>query len=93
MSVFRLQEWWSTQVANEEFASGCMAVGNLDNSREASDKIALGSLEGSLRVYHPSSASFRVDDLLIGCDESFNCFCVFVCYVGGEGENVDKQIR
>ena len=33
MSVFRLQEWWSVRMADdEEFDTGCMVVGNLDNS-------------------------------------------------------------
>lgn len=34
MSVFQLNDWWSTQISSgeEEFDFGCMAVGNLDNA-------------------------------------------------------------
>lgn len=40
MSVFRLQEWWQTQLSqSEEFDQGCMAIGNIDNAEPAADKI------------------------------------------------------
>lgn len=47
MSVFQLQEWWSINVSdNEEFDTGCMTIGNIDNSNPSTDKIAIGSLQG-----------------------------------------------
>ena len=68
MSCFKLQEWWSVQAgAGEEFASGAMVVGNLDNSGSG-NKVAVGSLEGLLRIYAPTRPEFRVDDLLIEVD-------------------------
>lgn len=40
MSVFRLQEWWQTQLSqSEEFDQGCIAIGNIDNAEPAADKI------------------------------------------------------
>lgn len=66
MSVFKLQEWWNVRVgADEEFDSGSMVVGNLDNSSVPADKIAVGSFQGMLRVYAPVKPTFRVEDLLI----------------------------
>ncbi len=66
MSVFKLQEWWSTRVgANEEFDTGCMVVCNIDNASPPSDKITVGSLQGMLRVFHPKKPNFQVEDLLI----------------------------
>ena len=66
MSVFRLHDWWSVQVSqDEEFDQGCLCLGNLDNARPASTKVALGSLQGMLRVYNPSHPTFRVDDLVL----------------------------
>jgi Bardet-Biedl syndrome 9 protein len=67
MSAFQLQEWWGTQVCNtpEEFDYGCMAIGNIDNANPPSDKIAIGSQQGMLRIYNPSHASFRMEDLMV----------------------------
>ena len=66
MSVFKLHEWWSARAgAGEEFTSGGFIVGNLDNSPDGTNKIAVGSLEGLLRVYAPSTPSFRVEDLIL----------------------------
>lgn len=60
MSVFQLQEWWGVTVAqDEEFDHGAMAVGNIDNANPPSEKIAVGSLQGMLRIYHPSRPQFR----------------------------------
>ena len=51
MSVFQLQEWWSVKLAeNEEFDHGCMVVGNIDNSKPPTEKIAVGSQQGTLRT-------------------------------------------
>ena len=30
----------------------------------AADKIVVGSLEGTLRIYHPAQAEFRIEDLV-----------------------------
>jgi len=83
MSCFKLQEWWSVQAgADEEFAAGAMVVGNLDNAPPSaagngstdgselapSNKVAVGSLQGMLRVYCPARPEFRVDDLLVEAD-------------------------
>ena len=44
MSVFRLQEWWQTQLSqSEEFDQGCMTIGNIDNAEPAADKIVSNS--------------------------------------------------
>lgn len=66
MSVFQLQEWWSVGVApdGEDFDLSCFAVGNIDNAVPASDKIAIGSQQGILRIYHPTKAHYRVEDLI-----------------------------
>ena len=67
MSVFKLQEWWSTQVgAGEEFDSGSLVIGNVDNNASnPSDKVVVGSLQGFLRVFHPTKPYFSPGDLLI----------------------------
>ncbi len=40
MSVFRLQEWWTVKVADdEEFDNGCLILGNIDNSPSDTSKI------------------------------------------------------
>ena len=66
MSVFQLQEWWGVKLAdNEEFDHGCMVVGNIDNAEPATEKIAVGSLQGMLRIYSPTRPQFRVEDLIL----------------------------
>lgn len=66
MSVFRLHEWWSIQIAQgEEFDQGCLCIGNLDNARPPSDKVCVGSLQGMLRVYNPSHPGYKVEDLVL----------------------------
>eukprot|EP00605_Chrysophyceae_sp_TOSAG23-4_P001036 GSChrysophyteH1.ASY1.ANO1.1139.1 assembled CDS len=67
MSCFKLKEWWSVQAgADEEFGHSSLVVGDLDNVRgSGGDKIAVGSLQGMLRVYSPTRPQFRVEDLLI----------------------------
>ena len=65
MSVFKLQEWWSVKLADdEEFDNGGMIIGNLDNSSTDHAKIAVGSLRGMLRVYYPTKPSYRIEDLI-----------------------------
>jgi Bardet-Biedl syndrome 9 protein len=66
MSVFQLQEWWSVKMAeDEEFDHGCMVVGNIDNADPPTEKIAVGSMQGMLRIYAPSKPQFRVEDLIL----------------------------
>ena len=66
MSVFQLQEWWSVKLAeNEEFDHGCMVVGNIDNSKPPTEKIAVGSQQGTLRIYFPSHPHFKIEDLIL----------------------------
>jgi Bardet-Biedl syndrome 9 protein len=66
MSVFQLQEWWGVKISeNEEFDHGGMVVGNIDNAEPPIEKIAVGSLQGMLRIYSPSRPQFRVEDLIL----------------------------
>eukprot|EP01039_Chlorochromonas_danica_P000897 gene894-978_t len=66
MSVFQLQEWWGLKVSqdNEEFDFSCFAVGNVDNASPPTDKIAIASQQGILRIYHPTKPQFRIEDLI-----------------------------
>lgn len=65
MSVFELQEWWTVKLGDgEEFDRGSMVVGNIDNSDPPVDKILVGSFQGMLRMYFPSKAQYRVEDLV-----------------------------
>ena len=66
MSLFTVHDWWSvTPGASEEFGSGCVAVGNLDNAADGQPKLATGSFAGVLRIYHPRESSFQVEDVLL----------------------------
>ena len=66
MSVFQLQEWWGVKLSEEEeFDHGCMVLGNIDNAEPPSEKIAVGSLQGILRIYSPSHPQFKVEDLIL----------------------------
>ena len=66
MSVFQLQEWWSVQTSqSEEFDLGAMVVGNVDNSSPPTDKIAVGSQQGMLRIYFPTKPQYRIEDLVL----------------------------
>ncbi len=66
MSLFTVREWWGvTPGANEEFGSGCVAVGNLDNAPDGHLKVATGSFAGLLRVYQPKEPGFRVEDVVL----------------------------
>ena len=66
MSVFQVNEWWSVQVSStEEFDMGGMCIGNLDNANPPSDKIAVGSMEGVLRIFNPTRPTYRIEDLVI----------------------------
>lgn len=66
MSVFQLQEWWGLKVSpdNDEYDISCFVVGNVDNASPPSDKIAVGSQRGLLQIFHPTRASYRIEDLV-----------------------------
>jgi Bardet-Biedl syndrome 9 protein len=58
-------------VDNSEQASGmqqhthsCLCFALKKRVWWRSDKIVIGSLEGTLRIYHPAQAEFRIEDLV-----------------------------
>ena len=68
MSLFKAREWWSTKCgsgSDEEFVKGSLAVGNVDNDRSGSNKIVTGSLSGYLRIFHPKTSDYKIEDLMI----------------------------
>ncbi|XP_041374621.1 protein PTHB1-like [Gigantopelta aegis] len=73
MSLFKIRDWWSTSVGEEEeFDNGCLCVGNVDNDAEDKDKIVIGSFHGLLRIYNPNPtkteagwSGFRPQDVLV----------------------------
>lgn len=71
MSVFQLEEWWSTKIISsqqeiqEEFDHSCMVIGNIDNAQPSSNKIMIGSQQGVLRMYSPTRPNFKVEDLVL----------------------------
>lgn len=75
MSVFQIQDWWSTRLGGfsdhetgepiqEEFDPQGFLVAPIDNIEESGNKIVVGSLQGVLRIYHPKTSEFKVDDLI-----------------------------
>ena len=66
MSVFKAREWWGTRTGDGEETDGChLAVGNVDNANDGVQKVVVGSLTGTLRIYRPSAKDFRVSDLVL----------------------------
>eukprot|EP00762_Andalucia_godoyi_P004580 ANDGO_05206.mRNA.1 hypothetical protein len=66
MSLFRAREFWSTQCGVDEEHDVCsLAIGNVDNSPDASMKIVVGSFGGYVRVFAPHAMGFAADDLLM----------------------------
>jgi hypothetical protein len=66
MSIFQIKELWSARVGNhEEFHRHSICLGNLDNAKPPDNKVAVGSFEGYLRVYHPQTRDYRVTDLIL----------------------------
>ena len=66
MSLFQAREFWTAATgAEEEFGSGCLAVGNLDNDRSGHLKLATGSFGGMLRLYYPRERDFKLEDLML----------------------------
>jgi Bardet-Biedl syndrome 9 protein len=68
MSIFTARELWSTRITGEEFDSRCIAVGNADNRKGASQTVVAGSLQGILRVWRPEKRDFSPSDLLLEQD-------------------------
>lgn len=57
MSLFQAREWWASRSeAEEEYDNNCLVVANVDNSPDGQDKIATGSLSGTLMIWRPGSA-------------------------------------
>ncbi|CAF3434621.1 unnamed protein product [Rotaria sp. Silwood1] len=55
MSLFKAREWWSCQVGSgEQFDYGCLKVGSF--TEDLTNKIVVGSHQGILRIYSPSSS-------------------------------------
>ena len=68
MSLFKAREWWSTKCgsgSDEEFVKGSLAIGNVDNDRNGSNKIVTGSLNGYLRIFYPQNKEYKIEDLMI----------------------------
>ena len=64
MSLFCVKDWWSTRPGSqEEFSPGGLVVAALD--LEGGAKVISGSFSGMLRIYNPTDAGYRVDDLLL----------------------------
>eukprot|EP00656_Telonema_subtile_P016506 TRINITY_DN18721_c0_g1_i1.p1 TRINITY_DN18721_c0_g1~~TRINITY_DN18721_c0_g1_i1.p1 ORF type:complete len:821 (+),score=232.22 TRINITY_DN18721_c0_g1_i1:79-2541(+) len=68
MSLFKARERWTAAASHlgqdEEFDTGCMCVGNLDNDPSGDMKIATGSFQGVLRIFKPQEGEYGVEDLL-----------------------------
>ena len=66
MSVFKAREWWGTRTGDGEETDGAqLAVGNVDNAKDGVQKVVVGSLTGTLRIYRPSAKDFRPSDLVL----------------------------
>jgi Bardet-Biedl syndrome 9 protein len=52
MSVFKAREWWGTRTGDGEETDGAqLAVGNVDTAKDGVQKVVVGSLTGTLRIY------------------------------------------
>lgn len=59
MSLFKTRSWWATTAGLEEFHDNrSLAVGNVDNSVDGSDKLVVGSYQGLLRIYAPQEGGY-----------------------------------
>mmetsp|Transcript_14226 Transcript_14226/g.38566 ORF Transcript_14226/g.38566 Transcript_14226/m.38566 type:complete len:906 (-) Transcript_14226:247-2964(-) len=67
MSLFTTRTYWEAKSgsASEEYDGNCLCVANVDNDETGQVKIVTGSLQGMLRVYHPTGRQFKPDDLLL----------------------------
>ena len=58
--------WWECTAGGfGDCGEECVAVGNLDNAPDGSNKIAVGSYAGLLRVYNPHQPGYQVEDLMM----------------------------
>jgi len=65
-SLFKLRDLWATKCGEEEeFDKKCIAISNIDNDPSNADKIVLGSLSGTLRIFQPRQKGFKPDDILL----------------------------
>ena len=73
-----MRDVWTHRVGSgEEFDRGCVVVGNVDGGtieeevkksaaeRGRSNKLVMGSLDGLLRIFHPSRSNYDAADLLL----------------------------
>ncbi|KAJ3296352.1 Protein PTHB1 [Borealophlyctis nickersoniae] len=67
MSLFKFRDWWTCQSCStpESFDRGSLCVANIDNDPSTQDKILVGSLDGVLRIFSPSSHIHLPHDLLL----------------------------
>ncbi|CAM9743902.1 unnamed protein product [Chrysoparadoxa australica] len=65
MSLFQAREWWSTKAGDGEEEFVALAAGNIDNHPDDDAKLAVGSLQGVLRIYYPRQKEFRLEDLVL----------------------------
>lgn len=66
MSIFQCKDYWSTSVGkNEEFDCNGVCVGNIDNDKNKSTKIAISSFEGNLRIFEPTFGEFKLEHCLL----------------------------
>ena len=70
MSLFKTREWWSTVVGeDEEFDTGCLCTGNIDNSNSGYGKYyKLSTIENSCQVVFSHSIEAGIADTI----SSFN---------------------
>lgn len=65
-SLFKARDFWQYRCGdNEEFDRHSLVVANIDNDATGLDKIIVGSLHGTLRIFQPKQKGFRPDDLLL----------------------------
>lgn len=62
-SLFQLRNYWSTTLFGSECSPSAFIVGNVDN--EKGDKIVVGTFDGKLQVWSPSSKEMDAHDLLL----------------------------
>ncbi|EGR30350.1 hypothetical protein IMG5_134400 [Ichthyophthirius multifiliis] len=71
MSLFQTKEWWSTRIPDEEdFDENHLCVSNIDNNKQNSDRIIVGSYKGYLRIYAPKRREYKIEDLIF--EQNFN---------------------
>ena len=66
MSQFKAREYWNTVAGDsrEQFNPQSMCVGDCENDGSG-DKILVGSLNGTLRIYKPSVSGYASEDTLL----------------------------